>query len=59
MKTLMMIYLFPLKVLGKCQLREVVQEKEGGLDSQGEILIIIGIMKHALFSIFLGLLIND
>ncbi|KAF7821793.1 ABC transporter C family member 10-like [Senna tora] len=26
-------YIFPLKVLGKCQLREAVQEKEGSLDS--------------------------
>lgn len=30
--------LYILKVLGKCQLREAVQEKEKGLDSLGKVL---------------------
>lgn len=46
------IYLFPLKVLGKCQLREAVEEKENGLDSSGEIPFFIVSNEGCIFSHF-------
>lgn len=46
-----------LKVLGKCQLKDAVQEKENGIDSSGRSLVIIWIMNTSqlffFFSIFI------